>query len=197
MNKKSEQQNDLKNLLEELRKQLLEASIHFDIWESLWPTEQAVDVINRFKGFFLPTRNAHIDRFYIKVCNIVSSKSSQPSFYRVFRILSKDENLVYGLDVRLLKKRINTYKKTLDAIEQHRNKRSAHWDTDVSAQRKPILFGDCKRMLKELQDIFNEISRAVTKNVWSFKPIQHGDTSILMSELKSGVKGRKPRPTSR
>lgn len=175
---------EFKCLLEELRKQLLDASMHFEIWEGLWPTEQIVDVINQFKGFFLPTRNAHIDRFYIKVCNIVSNRSSQPSFYRVFSMLNKNATLAPALDVRLLKKRLKSHKKTLSAIEQYRNSRGAHWDTEIPTQRKPILFGDCRRMLEELQNIFNEISGASTKNVWSFKPLQHDDTSRLLNELK-------------
>lgn len=184
MDKQNEEQTaELQSLLEELRKQLLEASMHFDIWEELWPTTQVVDVINRYKGFFLPTRNAHIDRFYIKVCNVVSKKSSQPSFYHVFSLLNKNANLVPGLDVRSLKKRLKSHNKTLSAIEQYRNKKGAHWDIDIPAQRKPILFGDCKRMLKEMQEIFNEISGAATKNLWSFKPIQHGDTNALLNHL--------------
>ncbi len=183
MGKDEGQVTEFKSLLEELRKQLLDACIHFEIWEQLWPTKQVVDVINRYKGFFLPARNAHIDRFYIKVCNVVSNKSSQPSFYRVFGILNANTTLAPGLDVRSLKKRLKSHKKTLSAIEQYRNKKGAHWDMEIPVQRKPILFGDCKRMLEELQNIFNEISGAATKNVWSFKPIQHGDTNALLNHL--------------
>jgi hypothetical protein len=174
---------DFGYLLEELRKQLLDASIHFEIWEGLWPTTKVVDVINRYKGFFLPTRNAHIDRFYIKVCNVVSSKPSQPSFYRIFSMLNENAKLAPGLDVRSLKKRLKSHKRTLIAIEQYRNTKAAHWDVELQAERKPVLFGECKRMLKELQNIFNEISGAVTKNVWSFRPIQHGDTNALLNHL--------------
>ncbi|MBN1862405.1 MAG: hypothetical protein JW790_02040 [Dehalococcoidales bacterium] len=174
---------EFRSLLEELRKQLLDASIHFEIWEGFWHTTQVVDVINRYNGFFLPTRNAHIDRFYIKVCNVVSSNPSQPSFYRVFSMLNENATLAPDLDIRSLKKRLKSYKKTLKAIEQHRNTKAAHWDMKIQAQRKPILFGECKRMLEELQNIFNEISGAATENVWSFKPIQHGDTNALLNHL--------------
>lgn len=98
-------------------------------------------------------------------------------------MLNENATLAPGLDVRSLKKRLKSYKKTLRAIEQHRNKKAAHWDMAILAQRKPILFGECKRMLGELQNIFNEISGAATKNVWSFKPIQHGDTNALLNHL--------------
>jgi hypothetical protein len=62
MDKQNAQQTaEFKSLLEELRKQLLDASIYFDIWEQLWPTTQVVDVINRYKGLFMPTRKAILD----------------------------------------------------------------------------------------------------------------------------------------
>jgi len=170
-------------ILEELRKQLLDASMHLEIWQELWPTTKVVDVINRYKGFFLPTRNAHIDRFYIKVCNVMSSRSSQPSFYRVFSMLNENAALAPGVDVRSLKKRLESHKNTVNAIQDYRNKRGAHWDVGIQAQRKPVILGNCKRMLAELQDIFNEISGAATKNMWSFEYMQHSDTNTLLNHL--------------
>jgi hypothetical protein len=177
------QNKEFAYLLDELRKQLLEVSVHFEIWEGLWPTEQVVDVINRYKGFFLPSRDAHLDRFIIKVCNVFSNESNQPSFYRIFSMIDKNATLAPDLNVRSLKKRLRKYNSTLRAIEDHRNKRSAHWDIGVQTQGKPILFGDCKQMLDELQNIFNEICNASTKNTWSFKPTQHGDTNSLLNHL--------------
>ena len=52
---------EFENVFEILQKQLLAASVHFRIWEQLWPTEKVVDTINRYKGFFQPTRDAHLD----------------------------------------------------------------------------------------------------------------------------------------
>ncbi len=183
MDKDEVQVAEFKSLLEELRKQLLDACIHFEIWEQLWPTEQVVDVINRYKGFFQPTRNAHIDRFYIKICNVVSNKLNQPSFYRVFNMLKANTTLAPGLDIRSLKKRLKSHKKTLSAIKQYRNTKGAHWDMVIPAKRKPVLFGDSKRMLEEMQNIYNEISGAATTREWSFKLSQHGDTHALLNHL--------------
>ena len=130
MDKQNEQETaELKSLLEELRRQLLEASMHFDIWVGLYPTAQVVDVINRYKGFFLPTTKAHFDQFCVRISNIISSDYRAPSLYKVFKIL------------------------------------------------------DAKRLLKELQEMFNEISGASTNNVWSFKVSQHGDTTALLNHL--------------
>lgn len=188
------QTKEFRSLLEELRKQLLDASIHFDIWEALWPTEKVAGVLDKYRGFFLPTRNAHLSAFFIKVCNIVSNDPKSPSFYRVLSMLNKDGALAPNVDVMLIKQRLNGHKPTLKAIKRYRDTRAAHWDTtNHEAERKPVLFGDSRRMLTELQDIFNEICGAVTRNHWSFELSPRGDSELLLkhlSELRSMHKQR-------
>lgn len=46
-----DEQEEFENVFEILRKQLFDASVHFYISEQLWPTEEVVDIINRYKGF--------------------------------------------------------------------------------------------------------------------------------------------------
>ena len=175
---------EFNSLLEELRKQLLEACIHFDIWEQLWPTEEAVGVINQYKGFFQPTREAHLDRFFIKVLNVVSNDARSPSFHRIFKMLDNNPALASGVDVRSLRKRLKQHKDVLRRIKDYRDTRAAHWDTQLVAEPKPVLFGDSKRMLEELQNIFNKISGAHSGNVWSFKYSQQSNATGLLNALK-------------
>ncbi len=173
-----------KSLLEELRKQLLDASTYLDIWEQTWPTVQVVDVINRYKGFFQPVRKALFDQFSIKICNVTGNDLRLPSFYVVFKMLDTNPSLALGLDVQALRRRLRQHRTVLTAIDSYRNTKAAHWDvTTQAAMRKPVLFGNSKRMLKELQDIFNEICGAATNGVWSFKPVQHGDANALLNHL--------------
>ena len=176
--------SEFEALLEELRKQLLDACISLDIWEQLFPTEQAVDVINRYRGFFLPTINAHIDRFYIKVSNVISNDRRLPSFYRVLRILDNNQALAPGIDIRSLRKRLRQHKGVLSGIEDYRNKRAAHWDTQTELQLGQVLLGNTKQMLEELQNVFNEISQAHSRNLWSFRTMQQDDTRRMIDALK-------------
>ncbi|MFC2017699.1 hypothetical protein ACFLTQ_00135 [Chloroflexota bacterium] len=176
--------SEFEALIEELRKQLLDACISLDIWEQLFPTKQAVDVINRYKGFFLPTINAHIDRFHIKVSNVISNDRRLPSFYKVLSILDNNPALAPGVNIRALRKRLRQHKGVLSAIEDYRNKRAAHWDTQAELQPGQVLLGNSKQMLEELQNIFNEISQAHSRNLWSFRPIQHDDTKRVLDALK-------------
>ena len=151
-NQDEQQKAEFKSLLEELRKQLLDASMYFDIWEQIWPTAQVVDVINRYKGFFQPVRKALFDQFSIKICNVTGNDRRLPSFHKVFKMLDTSPSLAPGVDVQSLRKRLKQHRAVLTAIDSYRNTKAAHWDvTTQVAERKPVLFGDSKRMLKELQ----------------------------------------------
>ena len=180
-----DEQEEFEYVFEILRQQLLDASSHFYIFEQLWPTEKVVDIINRHKGFFQPTRAAHLDSLIIKVSDIVSNKATAPSFYRILKMIGRNSNLAPDINVREVKQRIRKHKKTLEAIKDYRNKRVAHWITSVENEEvdKPLLL-DTKRMLKELEDIFNEISVSHSKNEWSFRYSQQGDTISLLRALK-------------
>ena len=185
MDEESEQTqiSEFKSLLEELRKQLLDAQIHFDIWEKLWPTEENVDVINSYKGFFLPTRNAHLDRFFIKLSNTVDADPRSPSFYRVLKMLATKADLAPTIDVRSLRNRLKKLKDLLRRINQYRNKRAAHWDTDA-IELDSVHVGESRSLLEELESIYNEINSAHNGNVWSFKISQYRDTDRLLNELR-------------
>ena len=126
---------EFKSLLEELRKQLLDASMYFDIWEQIWPTEQAVDVINRYKGFFQPVRKALFDQFSIKICNVTGNDRRLPSFYIVFKMLDTNHSLAPGLDVQSLRRRLRKHRTVLLAIDSYRNTKAAHWDVTTQAVR--------------------------------------------------------------
>jgi hypothetical protein len=176
--------DEVKAILEEVGKQLLDASTLWDICIQLWPTIQVVKIINRYKGFFQPTRKAIFDQFSIKICNVTSNDAHVPSFNKVFRLLDLNPEYAPDLDVRTLRKRLKKHKKVLEAVNNYRNTKAAHWDVkNRKDKEKPILFGDCQRTIKELQDVFNQISGAVAKKGYSFKYVQHNDTTTLLQHL--------------
>jgi hypothetical protein len=180
-----DEQEEFEYVLEILRKQLLSVSTCIYIYEQLFPTEKGVDIINRYKGFFQPTRAAHIDSLIIRVSTILSKQSTAPSFYCILNMIGRNPYLAPNINVHEIKKRLRKHIKSLKAIEDFRNKRVAHWDTSVEDEEvdKPLLL-DTKRMLEELEAIFNEISASHSNNEWSFKYGQQGDTISLLEALK-------------
>ena len=186
MPKQNEQQIvEFQSLLDELENQLLDASMYLDIWEQIWPTEKVVKVINQYKGFFQPIRKALFDQFSIKICNVTGNDRRLPSFYKVFKMLEANPSLAPGADIRALRKRLKQHRVVIAAIDSYRNTKAAHWDITIQpAERKPVLFGESKRMLKELEDIFNEIYGAATNGEMVFELVQHNDASFLLNNLE-------------
>ncbi len=183
--KLGEERNEKKftELLEDLRKQLLEASEHFEIWKELCPTAQNVGIINQYKGFFLLTRDAHIDRFYIKISNVLSNDKNAPSYYRVFNLIENAQYLKPDIDINALRQRLKPFKRILNGIHDYRRKKAAHWDTTQIEICEPVLVGDIQRLLTELQDVYNIICKQVINGEWSFTPLEHGDTAALLKNL--------------
>ena len=177
------EQNNFEYIFGELQKQLLKASVHFDIVEKLWPTEQTVDIINRYIGFFGPTREAHFDRFILKISDSLSSSQKSPTFYRVLKMISNNPDLALKINVQEIKRRLKNHRAALKAITNYRNTRVAHWDTTVS-ETESVLYGNSRRLLEELKDIFNEINASHSKSVLSFRYSQQGDTINLLETLK-------------
>jgi len=183
------EQGDFEYVFKILQQQLLHASVHFYIWQKLWPTEEVVEVINRHKGFFLPTRDAHLDRIVLKVTDILSTQPKRPpSFYRILNMISRNPSLAPDINVREIKKRLRNHKRVLEALKDFRNMRVAHWDTTIEALDKPMLFGETTEMLTELKDISNQISASHSRTTLSFRFSQQGNTDHLLSILKDKLK---------
>jgi AbiU2 len=178
------QQEEFENVFEILRKQLLAASVDLYIWEQLWPSEKVVDIINQYKGFFLPTRAAHVDGLILKVSDILSHDSNVASFYRIFHMLEINSNLAPDINVREMKKSLRKHKEVLEAIKSYRNKRVAHWDTRVEKLEKQMLLGPTKEMLKELDGIYNKISASHSGGEYVFRYVEQGDTNNLLEALR-------------
>lgn len=172
-------------LLENVRRQLLEAQLHFDIWAQLQPTKENVDVIEAYRGFFLPSQNAHIDRFYIKISSVVSSDRREPSLHRLLRMLDRDPGLAPGIDVRSLRTGLGKQRALLERITDYRRKRAAHWDTGNSESLDPARVGEIQQLLAEMESIFNQIHRAHTGHeVWSFEVVEHDDATRMLDRLR-------------
>lgn len=181
--KKEEIKKAFEKRLEVLRVELLQAHTHFHIWEQLWPTEEVVRVINQYKGFFVPARDAHLNTFVVKATNVVKP-SEDASFEHLFIILDNAPYLAPELDVNSLRARLKKLEPILLSIEDARHA-FAHTKIRVSKPKSSYTYGQAKKVLEELQTIFNEIHRSFTGgHVWSFRMIPHDDTYYVLDHLK-------------
>ena len=150
---------------------------------SVYPDQMCPGMLAKL-GFFQPARAAHVDGLIIKVSEILSSKASAPSFYRILNMIGINSNLAPDVNVREIKKNLRKHKQVLEAIKYHRNKRVARWDTRVEKLEKHVLLGPTKQMLKELDRIYNKISASHSGNEYAFRYVEQGDPNSLLEALK-------------
>jgi hypothetical protein len=192
----SDEREEFESVFEILQKQLLNASTNFYIWEQLFPTEKVINILNRYIGFFQPTREAHLDGLIIKVSEILSDRHNAASFYRILNMIGRNPSLAPSINVHEIRKRLKDHKKVVEAIKDYRNKRVAHWDISSAKKRvppeyagikrlgKPVFFGETKQMLAELQAIYNKISASHSQGIYAFRYGQQGDTVSLLQALR-------------
>ena len=99
----------LQTLLEVTRLQLLSAQISFDTWLELVPTEDnnKLDILNTYKGFFVPASSAFLDRCFIKIAIVTDRKYKKaPSLHRVVQQLKLVPGLVTEGGIQDLTKRL-------------------------------------------------------------------------------------------
>jgi hypothetical protein len=172
-------------LLESIKKQLLAAQAAFDIWEQLWPTQDQVSTLNAYRGFFVPTRDALLDRFFIRVSNVIGNDIRSPSFYMLFSLISKDNAISQNVDIPSLRRQLRRHKRLVKRILAHRHTVVAHEDITKANSRSSVQYGEAKSLLIDLQEIFNRINSIYNAgNIWHFHYQQHKDASRLLADLK-------------
>ena len=103
------EQTKFEILLDNIRIQLLEAQISFDIFLVLaGPEDDDVSgTMGSYIGFFKPTRDALRDRILIKVANVTETKRKKaPSVYPLIKMLENDPLLAPLLDAADLRTRM-------------------------------------------------------------------------------------------
>jgi len=142
-------------LLQRVEHELLRAQEHFDNWEAIFPTQQVIDVLNRYVGFFRPTIDAHIAQFFIKVANVTGTDQRLPSLYRLFKMIEEHADLAPNVNIKTLRSRLKAQRQLLERVRKFRDTRIAHFDTTIKPDA--VLFGESRSLLQELEDVFNEI----------------------------------------
>lgn len=177
---------------EVLASQLVAAYTHYHIWEQLWPSEESLSVLNRFRVFFHHTIAAHLQLFFLHVTKVTEDRRDSINLWRLLDEVEKSPCLVPRLslvEVRQLRKQLKTHGDVLRRIRTHRDKRIAHvderhsWPDDRLWQDNVVTVGEAKVLLQDLEDIFNKLSAAHDGQRWSLKTIGLEDTSTLLKVL--------------
>ncbi|MFQ5873797.1 MAG: hypothetical protein ACE5JL_08340 [Dehalococcoidia bacterium] len=170
--------------LEQLRINLLLAHSHLEILRALYAKPGNHTTMARYRGFFLPTLDAHFNQFCIRTSITVDRKYDDASFYKAFRIIENRPELAPGIDVNGLIRRVAKQKPLLKKIIRFRHTLAAHWKTGATVPRSFPALQDCSALLEELESIFKQIQGAYNGNPTEFKLGQAENTLTLLETIE-------------
>jgi len=177
--------HEFDRLLDAHRQQLLDATYNFYLWKSLENRDEGrARVLNAYRGFFKPAIDALRTQFVINLVNLIGTDPRLPNVYRLLNIAEADSNLAPNLDVGKVRSRLKGLKKTRDKLKNYRDKRVAHWDTEVEPDAIPTI-GEVEGLLAELEPIFHEINLARNPGRhWSMSYSEKAHVETLLTTLQ-------------
>lgn len=174
-----ELQEELKECIESIWHALIEAKRNLHIWLEIYPTEPIVRILNRYRGFFVPTISAHNQMIFVNLYKVLDKRQDSYHFNCLFDLLGKLDKP--NVDVADCRKRIfEEHSETIKHLQKHRHKLIAHIDKELVPSRKrelkdkinpeaEVTIGMVKALLKTLEDVLYEISVKTLRNRLSFK----------------------------
>jgi len=172
-----------------LQEEIFNVLLAYKVYLAIWPTEEIVDVINRYKDFFQPVRIALYYKWTMGLANIFDSDSGTVSIVNLLNIAIKNkeklsqnishkenlevEDLIQNLlhkDIVKLREDILEHKITLEKIKKEHNQYLAHLDSNP----KPLpqkLKGEIDSLLETVSSVFNKLSSGHDGHLfsWSFQ----------------------------
>ncbi len=159
-----------------------------------WPTEERVDDINRYRGYFLPVRSAMQQNMLLAPARIVDKDTRTASFPNLIAAIKANPNLLPHADsdlLEILEQRVAKIAQTIEKLITIRNKTLAHKDRegDVPSVTKAEL----DQLIEELVAVSNDLSSASDRSVTSWKMIEtmaERDSALLLNDARVGFQQR-------
>jgi len=172
-------------LLDAHRQELLHAKHNFYPWKTLeGRDEEQARVLNAYRGFFRPAIDALRTQFVLNLMNLIGTDSRLPNVYRLLRLAETDSKLASSLNIGKIRSRLKGLKQTRDKLKNYRDRRIAHWETEVEPNAIPTV-GEVESFLAELEPIFHEMNLARNPgHHWSMNYSEQGHLETLLTTLQ-------------
>ena len=168
----------LEECIESIYDTILEAKYNFHVWLELYPVEAIVHILNRYRGFFIPTIMAHRKMFFVNLYKVLDHRSDSYHFNCLFDLLEKDD--LNKIDIEDYRKQIfEGHAETIKHLRKYRHKLVSHIDKEfVALKRSPatkidpeidVTIGGAKALLKTLENTINGISVKILRRHLSFR----------------------------
>lgn len=160
---------DFGERLQELRTDLFNAKMYYGVWLALWPTEEAVGMLNRWRGFFAPVRLALYGLTILQSAKMFDRDHRTISFPNLLKDASQNPTLIpHAAEGELdeLMGRMPSIEHSLDQLKALRDQRIAHHD--ATPKQASILKGEMDSFLENTVTMFNDLSRIHARSGTSF-----------------------------
>ena len=183
--------------MKELQHQIFYAILSYEIYIALWPTEEAIGIINFHRGFFIPVRNALYQTMMMGFAKVFDKDTRTISLINLLREAKKDTtNLVPHLsisDLQDMDDHLLQHKPIIDKIKSLRDQQLAHLDANPKPL-SPLQKGEIDILINTLKEVFNKLSSGHNQSVydWSFQKNRSAtETSEILRILQEAMEKHK------
>ena len=183
--------------LNELQREIFRAILSYEVRLASWETPEVIDTLNRYRGFFVPVRNALHGTMLMGFAKVFDQDTRTTSLRNLLKVAKEYAGeLVPNMtrdDIEQLEERLSQHDAVLKAIKRLRDQHLAHLDAKPEPSL-PLIKRDVDQLIKTLKDVFNELSRGHNKSVysWSYQAKRSTwDTSEILRILSEDADRRK------
>ena len=185
--------DEFKDQLDELQKVMINVLTHYTVWLEMWPTEDIVDTLNHFKGFFFPVRSALLSMMVLECVKLFDRYSKTIS---LTNLLSEAKDAPSELvphaehgALERLSEQISGLEQTLETLKRIRNQEIGHLDANPKGGEGPTL-GEMENFLNVIQSVFNGLALANDRQTYHWGNLEQSaktDTSDVLRVLKERI----------
>ncbi len=163
--------NEFQKQLEDLRKEIFNAIVTYEVYIATWPTEDAVDIINRYKSFFFPVRISLYNMFMLGFRRIFDRDPRTMSLHNLLIEAQTDTfQLVPHLDqsdIQVIQAELSQHNKTLTKIKDLCDQYLAHRDANPKLSDLPQK-AEVDALMNTIEKAFNKLSEGHHQTVTSY-----------------------------
>ncbi len=177
--------NKFKKQLDELQRQIFRAIVSYQVRLALRETPGIVDILNRYRGFFIPVRDALYGTMVMGFAKVFDRDSRTVSLKNLMKVAKED---VAALVPKMTRKEIDELEQHLSqhdailkTIRRLRDQHLAHLDASPKPNL-PLIKKDLDQMIVTLEDVFNQLSQGHDGSFYSWS-YQANRSAWVASEI--------------
>lgn len=181
--------NVFERLREGIRKELLNANLHFKIYWALFAAPKEIaDIRNRYRTYFYYALGAHSNCLCLSICNVTNYDSQTSNLPRLLNYISSSKTLrkLFTIsEINDMKKTLDSHKNLISRMETARNQYIAHNQLNKKHLGININYTheEGEKLLRDLINIFDTLSAKYDANKFSFDPSPKLNVEQLLSDL--------------